>query len=100
MTKLSDVVRGVEVKELGVEVPTQVQGLRCKKEGYNSLANAEVVVLEDKIQDVLVRTFGCKPTKEDCSFESCKSWGRCECLRSNFTAAVSSGSMISLKEKE
>ena len=103
--KLTDVVRGVEEKEpyygAGEAIPVPCDRVASVwNGGHNSLASAEVVVLEDKIQDVLVQTFGCKPSKEDCSFKGCTNWGKCECLRSNFTAAVSSGSIIRLKEKE
>lgn len=91
--KLSDVVRGVEVKENKIGIPERLTDFCTKdfREGYNSLASAEVVVDREKVAEIIIKN----DVPVECSYEhSVKK------LAQAIATAIESGSIISLKEEE
>ena len=91
MTKLYEVVRGVEVKELaGYDEPYSSINRFHQRIGYNSLASAEVVVDREKIANIFLDWD--RSRQASGSFVESVST-----LANSIATAIESGSTISLK---
>jgi CPA2 family monovalent cation:H+ antiporter-2 len=60
------------------------------------LSTLMVVLILLQIWKLLISQFGCKPNKEDCNFQRCHQWARCDLL----AKALSTADIITIKEKE
>ena len=113
MTKLHEAVRGVEVKELMPMVTDYRRGHKTVDfiKGYNSLAQAEVVVDRETLKDIILEIASNHPHRnwglgikgydsvsmEQRRKENLKHW---DLLVDAIATAIESGAIISLKEKE
>ena len=108
--KLSDVVRGVEIKDMSQEnfndlvyrpplrdgdtIPAQKYINYDERRGYNSLASAEVVVDREQIRQII------DTSTENCIAENMTVEEVVACNTNAVYAALNSGSIISLKGEE
>lgn len=44
--------------------------------------------VEDRVREMLITVHGCKPNAEDCVFNRCRSWGRCENMQEAILALI------------
>ena len=90
--KLSDVVRGVEIKEYPKGIKS---GVDEELEGYNSLASAEVVVDREKIAFMIKDKYW-----DTLEYNRDLLELHAKDLAKSIATAIESGSIIRLKEKE
>lgn len=73
----------------GIKGILEDMGVFCKAP-YNRKDLAQIiadslVIAEEEIWKVFTKAKGCKPSKEDCNFKSCHSWGGCEVMAEAIT---------------